>query len=65
MPTRKRERHVDEQMGLMVAAAVCCVFVIGLIGAGWFARGLYEDRVAKQIVKRLCQEGVLCAELAD
>jgi hypothetical protein len=52
-------------IGVLIAAAICCALVVGLIAAGWFGRGLYEDHVARQVVKRLCEEGVMCAELAE
>ncbi len=61
----KRERHLDEQLGLLVCAGLLILVTFFWITCGWFARGYYEDHVARQIVKRLCEEGVMCAELAD
>lgn len=67
-PARKspwREHHVDEQMGLIVLVVIGLFSACVWLGAGWVARGFYEDRVARQTLGRLCDEGVLCAELAE
>lgn len=65
----KREHHLDEQLGLLVGmvfgGAFLLTFCILLFTAGWYARGRYKDHQAQAIIKRLCEEGVLCAELAD
>lgn len=60
-----REYHVDEQLGLIIVAIFTLAFITIMFSTGWVARGLYEDHVARQIVKRLCAEGVMCAELSD
>lgn len=59
-----REHHVDEQMGLVVVLLAAIFAASCWIAAGWYARGVYEDRVANTTLHRLCEEGVLCAELA-
>jgi len=62
---RARERHVDEQLGLLVLVVVVSLFAFVCSAIGWAGRGFYEDHVARQTLKHLCETGVLCAELAE